>query len=111
MAAGLMVTVPTLDHHRTFLVLDSLGLLSAVHQAAVGITVGQQLPVMVEVEVLVEALPTVRPAAKVLQTLAVRVHHLETSPGVRWVAMARAFLEYLVSLRLTTRAVAVAVTV
>jgi hypothetical protein len=76
-AAGI-ITVPTLDHHLTFLVLDSLGLLSAVHQAAVGIAVGQQLPVMVEVEVLVEALPTAPRVAKVLQTLAVRVHHLET---------------------------------
>jgi hypothetical protein len=73
-----MVTVPTLDHHRTFLVLGSLGLHAVVLQAAVGITVGQQLPVMVAVEVLVEALPTAPRVAKVLQTLAVRVHHLET---------------------------------
>jgi hypothetical protein len=77
-ATGLMLTVPTLDHHRPFLVLDSLGLHAVVLQAAVGIVVGQQLPVMVAEEVLVEALPTVRPVAKVLQTLAVRVHHLET---------------------------------
>jgi hypothetical protein len=49
-----------------------------VLQAAVGITVGQQLPVMVVVEVLVEVLPTAPRVAKVLQTLAVRVHHLET---------------------------------
>jgi hypothetical protein len=59
-------------------VLDSLGLHEVVLQAAVGITVGQQLPVMVVVEVLVEVLPTAPRVAKVLQTLAVRVHHLET---------------------------------
>ncbi len=76
--AGLICTVPTLDHHRPFLVLDSLGLHEVVLQAAVGITVGQQLPVMVEVEVLVEALPTAPRVDKVLQTLAVHVHHLET---------------------------------
>jgi hypothetical protein len=76
-AAGI-ITVPTLDHHRPFLVLDSLGLHAVVLQAAVGTTVGQQPPVMVEVEVLVEALPTAPRVDKVLQTLAVRVHHLET---------------------------------
>ena len=47
---------------------------------------------------------------KVLQTLVVLVQLLETSPGVRSAAMARAFLEYLVSLQLTSRAVALAVT-
>jgi hypothetical protein len=77
-AVGLAVSVLTLDHHLTFLVLDSLGLHAAVLQAAVGITVGQQLRVMAAVEVLVEALPTVRPVAKVLQTLAGRVHLRET---------------------------------
>jgi hypothetical protein len=75
---GLMVTVQTLDRHRPFLVLDSLGLHEVVLQAAVGITVGQQLPVMVAEEVLVEALPTAPQVAKVLQTLAGHVHLQET---------------------------------
>jgi hypothetical protein len=75
---GLMVTVQTLDRHRPFLVLDSLGLHEVVLQAAVGITVGQQPPVMVEEEALVEALPTAPQVAKVLQTLAGHVHLQET---------------------------------
>jgi hypothetical protein len=75
---GLILTVQTLDHHRPFLVLDSLGLHEVVLQAAVGITVGQQLPVMVAEEVLVEALPTAPQVAKVLQTLAGHVHLQET---------------------------------
>jgi hypothetical protein len=76
--AGLILTVQTLDHHRPFLVLDSLGLHEVVLQAAVGITVGQQLPVMVAEEALVEALPTAPQVAKVLQTLAGHVHLQET---------------------------------
>jgi hypothetical protein len=76
--AGLILTVQTLDHHRPFLVLDSLGLHEVVLQAAVGITVGQQLPVMVAEEALVEALPTAPRVAKVLQTLAEHVHLQET---------------------------------
>ena len=78
MVVGLILTVQTLDHHRPFLVLDSLGLHEVVLQAAVGITVGQQLPVMVAEEVLVEALPTAPQVAKVLQTLAGHVHLQET---------------------------------
>ena len=78
MVAGLILTVQTLDHHRPFLVLDSLGLHEVVLQAAVGITVGQQLPVMVAEEALVEALPTAPQVAKVLQTLAGHVHLQET---------------------------------
>jgi hypothetical protein len=76
--AGLICTVQTLDHHRPFLVLDSLGLHEVVLQAAVGITVGQQLPVMVAEEALVEALPTALRVAKVSQTLAGHVHLQET---------------------------------
>jgi hypothetical protein len=77
-AVGLATSLQTLARHLIYPALVFLGLLLVEAEESVGTTVGQQLPVMAAVEVLVEALPTVRPVAKVLQTLAGRVHLRET---------------------------------
>jgi hypothetical protein len=77
-AVGLAASLQTVDHHRTFLVLDSLGLLTVAAQEAVGITVGQPLLVAVAVAALAEPWHTVRTVVRVLQTLAALVHHRET---------------------------------
>ena len=78
MAVGLAASLQTAVHHRIFLALVFLGLLTVAAQEAVGITVGQQLLVAVAVAALAEPWHTVRTVVRVLQTLAALVHHRET---------------------------------